>query len=174
MKKLIIISCILLIAGFSGISYAQDAVKEVPVLTADQQQAVDEVISMNPRLSAKEIEQLKIAVLGAPAKVELAIDPKEESQPEVMAAPVNAEPIPLEEIREPATLKEPVPMQQISSSPIQVDQQPEGQKAETVINYRTIAGPQTQPEPKKSGTVLNYRSINGPDTQPEGKTPGKL
>lgn len=160
-----------MMVGFVGISYAQDAVKEVPVLTADQQQAVDAAISMDPKLSAEEIEQLKIAVLGAPAKAELAIDPKEESQPEVVAAPWKAEPIQEEENREPTIPVESVQMHQTSSTPTQAGTQPEGGKSEQVINYRNITGPPTQPEPEKSGTVKNYRAINGPNTQPEGDKP---
>lgn len=156
-----------MMAGFLGISYGQETVKEVPVLTADQQQAVDEVISMDPRLSAVEIEQLKLAVLGAPAKAEEANDPKLESQPEVVAAPWKAEPA---EERE-AVLPEPV-SESTKSTQTQVGTQPEGEKSsERVINYRTIQGPQTQPEGEKSGTVINYRAIEGSNTQPEGEKP---
>ena len=155
-----------MLASYFGTTYAQDAVKEVPVLTADQQQAVDEVISMNPKLSAEEIEQLKIAVLGAPARAEEAYDPKLESQPEVVAAPWKAKPV---EEREAVT---PTLVNQTTTSPqTQVNMQPEPVKSEQVIDYRNIQGSKTQPESEKSGTVVNYRAIKGPNTQPEGEKP---
>ena len=151
--------------GFFVTTHAQDTVKEEPAETATQNQAVDDVISMDPKLSAEEIEQLKIASLGAPAKAEEAYDPKLESQPEVVAAPWKAEPI---EQREEAVSE---PVSQTSLTLMQAGTQPEPAKSEQVINYRNIKGPATQPEPEKSGTVTNYRSINGPSTQPEGEKP---
>lgn len=167
MKKLKLIFSLLMLVGFITTTWAQDAVNEKPVLTADQQQAVDEVVSMNPKLSAEEIEQLKIAVLGAPAKAEELQDPKMETQPEVIAAPWNAEPI---EEREAVN---PKAVEQTSTTQIQAGTQPEGAKSENATNYRSLKGPSTQPQPATTKKGVNYRSIKGPGTQPESKPDGK-
>ena len=156
-----------MMVGFIEISYAQDAVKETPVLTADQKQAVDKAIAMDPKLSAEEIEQLKIAVLGAPAIAEEIQDPKMESQPEVVAAPWDAQPI--EE-------REPVIQEQVKLEPtalIQAGTQPEGAKSENVTSYRGLNGPATQPQQATTEKGINYRSIQGPSSQPEPKPEGK-
>lgn len=158
-----------MMVGFVGNSYAQDAVKEVPVLTADQQQAVDEVISMDPKLSAEEIEQLKIAVLGAPTKAEELVDPKLESQPEVVLAPVNAEPIEERELVL-APLSD-----QSSVSTIQSGTQADGGKAENVVNLHSLSIPgASQLEAPKVETVTTTKQNNSitkgvnPQAVPDG------
>ncbi len=135
MKNSIIIFSLLLMIGSLGTSYAQDAVKETPVLTAQQQQAVDAVIAMDPKLSAEEIEQLKIAVLGAPTNAEELVDPKLEEQPEIVLAPVNAEPIEERELvlapqANPTTVKA-----------IQSGTQADGGKQENVVNLNSLSIP---------------------------------
>lgn len=152
--------------GFAGISFAQDAVQEVPVLTADQQQAVDEVIAMDPKLSAEEIEQLKIAVLGAPTKAEELIDPKLETQHEVVLAPTNADPIEEREL----VLFQPVNTTSLTAT--QTGTQPEAGKSENVTNYRSLNGPASQPQSATSEKGVNYRSIKGPNSQPLPKPDG--
>lgn len=147
--------------GFFGTSIAQDAVKEELVLSADQQQAVDEVIAMDPKLSAEEIEQLKIAVLGAPTKAEELIDPKLETQPEVVLAPTNADPIEEREI----VLFQPVSTTSLTT--IQTGTQPELTQKVEAINYRSLKGSSTQPQSASTAVKkTNYRSIKGPSTQP--------
>lgn len=158
-----------MLAGFLGTTYAQDPVKEEPVLTADQQQAVDAVVSMDPRLSTVEIEQLKIAVLGAPAKAEEAFDPKLESKPEVVAAPWNAEPA---EEREAVF----APQTNQSISTVQSGTQADGGKAENVVNLNSLSIPgATQLEAPKVETVTTKQktTIQGtnPQASPESNKP---
>ena len=162
MKKSMIIYSFLMMLGFVGTSYAQEAVKEVPVLTSDQQYAVDEAVAMDPKLSAEEIEQLKTAVLGAPAKAEEIIDPKLETQPEVVAAPWKAEPV---EERE-AVL---APLSNQSSvSTIQSGTQADGGKAENVVNLHSLSIPgATQLEAPKVETVTTYKQ----NSTPQGHNP---
>lgn len=152
-----------MMVGFTGISYAQNAVQEVPVLTADQQQAVDEVIAMDPKLSAEEIEQLKIAVLGAPTKAEELVDPKLEDQPEIVLAPVNAEPIEERElVLAPQTNPTPV-------TTIQSGTQADGGKQENVVNLNSLSIPgAVQLEAPKVETVTTTKqnsTSQGPNPQ---------
>jgi hypothetical protein len=167
MKKSIIISCFMMMVGFLGISHAQDVGKEITVLTAEQQQAIDEVIAMDPKLSAEEIEQLKIAVLGAPANAVPAIDPKEDNPPEVVAAPLNAEPI---EERE-AVLA--LPTSPSSATAIQSGTQADGGKAENVINLHSLSIPgAVQLEaPKSEWVAPKHNTANqgvNPQAEPNG------
>lgn len=156
-----------MIVGFLGTSYAQNAAIEKPTLTADQQQAVDELISMDPKLSAEEIEQLKIAVLGAPAHAEPVIDQKEESQPEFVQAPWKPEPA---EEREEVLPKEVI---QTSAQVGQTGTQPQPEKAENTLNYHSMKGPATQAQPAKSDNIINYHSMKGTNTQPSPGPSGK-
>lgn len=162
MKKSITIFCLLLLAGFIGTIEAQDAVMEKPVLTADQNQAVNHAISMDPKLSAEEIEQLKIAVLGAPAKAELAIDPKQESQPEVVAAPWKAEPA----VEREEVLPEPVTPSGLTH--IQAGKQPIPANSDNEINLHSLSIPgAVQLEAPKSETVIPDQPAVTPGVNPQ-------
>ena len=157
MKKSIIIFCLLMMVGFAGISYAQDAVKETPALTVQQQEAVDEMISMDPKLSAEEIEQLKIAILGAPAKAEPLSDPKLDEQPSVKLTSVNAD------LRQPVLA--PIPTTTTASS-VSSGIQADGGKAENVINLHSLSIPgATQLEAPKAEKVVTKPS------SPQGVNP---
>jgi len=159
-----------MMVGFKGISYAQDAVQEVPVLTADQQQAVDEVIAMDPKLSAEEIEQLKIAVLGAPVKAEPLSDPKMDKQPQITLAPVDAEPV---EQREPVLA--PITTTTSPSSNVSPGTQADGGKQENVVNLNSLSIPgAVQLEAPKAETVATKKPATttqgtNPQAKPEGK-----
>ncbi len=126
---------------------------------------------MDPRLSAEEIEQLKIAVLGAPAKAELAVDPKEESQPEVVAAPWKAEPIEeREDVLAPAA-------NQTKISTLTSGTQADGGKAENVVNLHSLSIPgATQLEAPKVETVTTTKQNSttqgtNPQAVPESNKP---
>lgn len=151
-----------MMVGYTGISCAQDAVQEAPVLTANQQQAVDEVIAMDPKLSAEEIEQLKIAVLGAPTNAEELVDPKLEEQPEIVLAPVNAEPI---EERELVLAPQTNPT---TITTMQPGTQADGGKQENVVNLHSLSIPgATQLEAPKVETVTTTKQ----NSTPQGPNP---
>lgn len=162
MKKSLIIICVLIVAGFTEITFAQDAVQETYVLTAQQQEAVDAMISMDPKLSAKEIEQLKIAVLGAPAKAEPLSDSKLNGQPQITLAPVNAGPVEQREL-----VLAPVATSTTISN-IPSGTQPIPPKSGYEVNLHSLSIPgAVQLEAPKSETVIPSQPAVTPGVNPQ-------
>lgn len=167
MKKSIIF-CLLILFGITRISYAQDVAKETPVLTAQQQEAVDAMISMDPKLSAKEIEELKIAVLGAPADAEPLSDPKFDEQTQIMLAPVDADPI---EQRE--ALVAPVTALTTNSG-FPSGTQAYGGKQENVVNLNSlsITGAVQLEAPRAETVTTNNETTTTQGTNPQAVPQG--
>lgn len=167
MKKLLIICLFAIIGNWTTVYSQENVPMEKPVLTVEQQQAVDAIVAMDPKLSAEEIENLKLAVMGAPVDAEPISDPKLDTPPdESVHAPWKAEPI---EERDDVFSK---PVEQPLKQTAQTGQQPEPAKSENVVKYRQTNGPAEQIAPAKPENAVKYRKVNGPQTQPSGNPNG--
>lgn len=169
MKKQITIPLLTLMMLFFGYGYAQEA----------NNQSTPEI---DRNMSLK--QQLAVINAGKDNPVHAMPIERDARMSEEMEAteadfgPSNdkAQPIPEEEMREPAIpIQVSAPVANTNSQPtIGAQTQPAGETPVNVINYRNISGPNTQPQPEKSGkAVINYRSIKGSNEQPEGKQPEK-
>lgn len=160
--------------GFIVTLKAQDAMSEKPSKTTTQQnQSVDDGLALDPKLSAEEIEQLKVGKLQcAPANAEaIPDDPRDIKKPDVVPAPWKAEPV-SENDREIALPTQSSQVNQTSPQ-VQVETQPEPAKSDNSAKKRYPSGPSTQPLPPTSEKSVNKRSMQGPSTQPVPKPDGK-
>jgi len=167
MKNLLIIFLLTLMCNVNT-AYSQDngTSREKPVLKADQQQAVADITAMDPKLTAEEIENLKLAVIGAPTNAEPIDDNRMDNPPDVSVhAPWKAEPI---EQRE--DVFQQAGVQPTSAAAVQTGTQPEPSKSNSINNNRKINGPADQPQPATSENVTNFRNTNGPQNQPDPHT----
>ena len=175
MKNITIYFIILLLFGFSS-ALAQATKVSGP----DKAQATN--LPEDPRLSPEEQALMLIAGENNPAKIDETsmTDPKlkpEDLPTEKDFGPSNARPAGEQE-PDPKLVAEKAQIEQkdnpvLTSQPLSGGNQPAGEKAVTVTDYRAQTGGIDQPKGESPASITNYKEIQGPGQQPAGDTPGK-
>jgi hypothetical protein len=167
MKYIIILLSLFVIGGISNTTLAQKGQKDKAVV--EREREGENTVLDDPKLSAEDIEQMKIAGQDNPAKIKEGLDdPKmdaSEIPDEVSYGKANAKANPIVE-RDEANPAEAV--RSVISVP--VNTQPEGEKsdAKPSINRKTS---NDQPEGKQPANKVVTLKKSGSNTQPEGKNP---
>lgn len=163
MRNIKLMIILFLLCGFTTVYSQETSSAKDNTVTLSSNEIVD------PKLSPEEQSQIQNAGQDNPAKIDESqmVDPKMESSEiptEEDFGQSNAKSEPLKDLKmvnAPATKTTTVQKETENQSV-----QPKGEKADHVVNYRNMNGPNTQPKGEKAGSVTNYRDINGPNTQP--------
>jgi hypothetical protein len=171
MKNIKIYFIILLMFGFLlSMGQAVQPATETKEKTSIQQE--------DPKLSPEEQALRHTAGQDNPSKIDESTltDPKihdEERATEEDFGLSNAKPS-AEDIEDPRLTPEAqVKRDDPSPMPFKGQNQPEGEKAGTITDYRNLKSDGAQPEGEKPAESDNYRDMQGPRQQPEGDKPGK-
>ncbi|MCB0804555.1 MAG: hypothetical protein KDC05_02090 [Bacteroidales bacterium] len=160
MNKLLIL-CFIAVIGLGTEAISQEKSIATVELTEAQQQAIDDAVAMDPKLTAEEIENLKLAVLGAPVEAQPMHDPKLENEPTPVAAPAGAQPIVEREDALPVT--ETI----VTAKTIEMQEQPAPEKLSTGQKFRVVNGQQEQAAPSTTAKQGPMRQVNGSQSQPD-------